>query len=127
MSGALHGTRPVSPVAGLPGTTTGLQLNRFCASGLEAVNTAAQKVCSGSEELVLAVGVESMSRAPVGPALGAAVRAGGMACQSSAMPVPLRAGTAFSGRARERAPVPNWASLSMMVWPTGRCPQMLMP
>lgn len=58
-------------VAGLPDTTTGLQLNRFCASGLEAVNTAAQKVRSGSEELVLAGGVESMSRVPMGSDGGA--------------------------------------------------------
>ncbi|MFD3930467.1 acetyl-CoA C-acetyltransferase [Streptomyces sp. NPDC058614] len=58
-------------VAGLPETTTGLQLNRFCASGLEAVNTAAQKVRSGSEELVLAGGVESMSRVPMGSDGGA--------------------------------------------------------
>ncbi|MCX5554432.1 acetyl-CoA C-acetyltransferase [Streptomyces sp. NBC_00038] len=57
--------------AGLPETTTGLQLNRFCASGLEAVNTAAQKVRSGSEELVLAGGVESMSRVPMGSDGGA--------------------------------------------------------
>ncbi|MDX6361504.1 MAG: acetyl-CoA C-acetyltransferase, partial [Streptomyces sp.] len=48
--------------AGLPDTTAGLQVNRFCASGLEAVNLAAQKVRSGSEDLVLAGGVESMSR-----------------------------------------------------------------
>jgi acetyl-CoA C-acetyltransferase len=51
--------------AGLPDTVAGVQLNRFCASGLEAVNTAAQKVKSGFEELVLAGGVESMSRVPM--------------------------------------------------------------
>nr|MBA2347702.1 acetyl-CoA C-acyltransferase [Solirubrobacterales bacterium] len=52
--------------AGLADTTAGFQLNRFCASGLEAVNTAAQKVASGWEELFLAGGVESMSRVPMG-------------------------------------------------------------
>ncbi|WP_194896740.1 acetyl-CoA C-acetyltransferase [Catenulispora pinisilvae] len=52
--------------AGLPDTTAGVQLNRFCASGLEAVNTAAQKVASGlGEDLILAGGVESMSRVPM--------------------------------------------------------------
>jgi len=51
--------------AGLPDTVAGVQLNRFCASGLEAVNTAAQKVRSGFEDLVLAGGVESMSRVPM--------------------------------------------------------------
>ncbi|MFC9841864.1 acetyl-CoA C-acetyltransferase [Streptomyces sp. NPDC060223] len=57
--------------AGLPDTTAGLQVNRFCASGLEAVNLAAQKVRSGSEDLVLAGGVESMSRVPLGSDGGA--------------------------------------------------------
>src|SRR5881398_711909 len=52
--------------AGLPDTVAGMQLNRFCASGLEAVNTAAQKIASGWESLVLAGGVESMSRVPMG-------------------------------------------------------------
>jgi acetyl-CoA C-acetyltransferase len=57
--------------AGLPHTTGGVQLNRFCASGLEAVNTAAQKVRSGWDDLVLAGGVESMSRVPMGSDGGA--------------------------------------------------------
>ncbi|MGW6566564.1 acetyl-CoA C-acetyltransferase [Streptomyces sp. NPDC054975] len=51
--------------AGLPDTVAGVQENRFCASGLEAVNMAAMKVRSGWEELVLAGGVESMSRVPM--------------------------------------------------------------
>ena len=57
--------------AGLPETVAGVQLNRFCASGLEAVNIAAQKVASGWERLVLAGGVESMSRVPIGSDGGA--------------------------------------------------------
>jgi acetyl-CoA C-acetyltransferase len=57
--------------AGLPDTVAGVQLNRFCASGLEAVNTAAQKVASGWEDLVFAGGVESMSRVPMGSDGGA--------------------------------------------------------
>jgi acetyl-CoA C-acetyltransferase len=44
----------------------GVQLNRFCASGLDAVNTAAMKVRSGWNHLVVAGGVESMSRVPMG-------------------------------------------------------------
>ncbi|MFJ4191137.1 acetyl-CoA C-acetyltransferase [Kitasatospora sp. NPDC089509] len=48
--------------AGLPDTVAGVQENRFCASGLEAVNLAAAKVRSGWEDLILAGGVESMSR-----------------------------------------------------------------
>jgi acetyl-CoA C-acetyltransferase len=57
--------------AGLPETVSGVQLNRFCASGLEAVNIAAQKVASGWEDLVFAGGVESMSRVPMGSDGGA--------------------------------------------------------
>lgn len=51
--------------AGLPDTVAGVQLNRFCASGLEAVNTAAQKVSTGWDDLIIAGGVESMSRVPI--------------------------------------------------------------
>ncbi|EGJ73525.1 MULTISPECIES: acetyl-CoA C-acetyltransferase [Streptomyces] len=51
--------------AGLPETVAGVQENRFCASGLEAVNLAAAKVRSGWEDLVIAGGVESMSRVPM--------------------------------------------------------------
>jgi acetyl-CoA C-acetyltransferase len=52
--------------AGWDYRASGVQLNRFCASGLEAVNMAAQKVRSGWEDLVVAGGVESMSRVPLG-------------------------------------------------------------
>ncbi|WP_238006498.1 acetyl-CoA C-acetyltransferase [Dactylosporangium sp. AC04546] len=57
--------------AGLPDTVSGLQINRFCGSGLEAVNVAAQKVRSGWDRLVIAGGVESMSRLPLGSDGGA--------------------------------------------------------
>lgn len=57
--------------SGLPDTVGGTQINRFCASGLEAVNLAAQKVRSGFEDLVIAGGVESMSRVPMGSDGGA--------------------------------------------------------
>jgi acetyl-CoA C-acetyltransferase len=52
--------------AGLPDTTAGVQLNRFCASGLEAVNQAAGRIRGGWEDLILAGGVESMSRVAMG-------------------------------------------------------------
>ena len=52
--------------AGLPETVSGVQLNRFCASGLEAVNQAASRVRGGFEDLILAGGVESMSRVAMG-------------------------------------------------------------
>jgi len=52
--------------AGLPDTVGGTQINRFCASALEAVNLAAQKVRAGWDQAVLAGGVECMSRVPMG-------------------------------------------------------------
>ena len=52
--------------AGMPDTTAGVQLNRFCASGLEAVNQAAGRIRSGWEDLIFAGGVEAMSRVPMG-------------------------------------------------------------
>ena len=57
--------------AGWDWRCAGVQINRFCASGLEAVNLAAQKVRSGWEDLVVAGGVESMSRVPIGSDGGA--------------------------------------------------------
>ncbi|MET7403035.1 acetyl-CoA C-acetyltransferase [Dactylosporangium sp. NPDC005572] len=63
--------RPAALLAGLPETVAGVQVNRFCASGLEAVNLAAQKVRAGWDELVVAGGVESMSRVPIGADGGA--------------------------------------------------------
>ena len=58
--------RTASLLSALPESVPGVQLNRFCSSGLEAVNIAAQKVASGFEDWVLAGGVESMSRVPLG-------------------------------------------------------------
>ncbi|MGC7099418.1 acetyl-CoA C-acetyltransferase [Amycolatopsis lurida] len=63
--------RTAALVAGLPETVAGVQLNRFCASGLEATNIAAQKVRSGWDRLVIGGGVESMSRVPMGSDGGA--------------------------------------------------------
>ena len=57
--------------AGFAETVPGKQLNRFCASGLEAVNTAAAQVMSGQSDLVIGGGVECMSRVPMGSDGGA--------------------------------------------------------
>ena len=57
--------------AGWDGKAAGMQLNRFGASGLEAVSLAAQKVRAGWADLILAGGVESMSRVPAGADHGA--------------------------------------------------------
>jgi len=52
-------------LAGLPAETPGVTVNRLCASGLEAVNQAARQIKLGEADLVLAGGVESMTRAPL--------------------------------------------------------------
>jgi len=63
--------RTAALAAGYETSGPGFQLNRFCASGLEAVNIAAAKVRSGWHDLILAGGVESMSRVPMGSDGGA--------------------------------------------------------
>jgi acetyl-CoA C-acetyltransferase len=57
--------------AGWDQVVSGMQINRFCSSGLEAVNLAAMKIRSGWEEMIVAGGVESMSRNPMGSDGGA--------------------------------------------------------
>ena len=52
--------------AGFPDVVAGVTLNRFCGSGLQAVNFAAMGIMSGQEDLVVGGGVESMSRVPMG-------------------------------------------------------------
>jgi 3-oxoadipyl-CoA thiolase len=51
-------------LAGLPSSTAGVTINRLCASGLEAINQAARAIRCGEGEILVAGGVESMSRAP---------------------------------------------------------------
>ncbi|HEY9897992.1 MAG TPA: acetyl-CoA C-acetyltransferase [Pantanalinema sp.] len=57
--------------AGWPHEVTGVTLNRFCSSGLQAVNFAAMGIMAGAQELVVAGGVESMSLVPLGSDQGA--------------------------------------------------------
>lgn len=57
--------------AGYDTSVPGMQINRFCASGLDAVNTASAQVMAGQHQLVIAGGVESMSRVGIGASGGA--------------------------------------------------------
>ncbi len=57
--------RMATLLAGLPDTVPGMTLNRLCGSGLDAVGTAARAVRSGEADVIIACGVESMSRAPL--------------------------------------------------------------
>ncbi|MBK5123963.1 acetyl-CoA C-acetyltransferase [Burkholderia sp. R-69980] len=63
--------RPAVLCAGYDESVPGVQLDRFCSSGLEAVNSAAAQVMSGQSQLVIGGGVESMSRVPMGSQGGA--------------------------------------------------------
>lgn len=63
--------RTAATVSGMPDTVGGIQVNRFCGSGLDSVNLAAKSVRSGFDELVVAGGVESMSRVQMGSDGGA--------------------------------------------------------
>ena len=63
--------RTAALVAGYGDTVAGVQINRFCASGLDAVNFAAAQIMSGQQELAVGGGVKSMSRVGIGSAGGA--------------------------------------------------------
>ncbi|HXW49915.1 MAG TPA: acetyl-CoA C-acetyltransferase [Xanthobacteraceae bacterium] len=63
--------RTAALVAGYGDSVPGVQINRFCASGLDAVNFAAAQIMSGQQELAIGGGVESMSRVGIGSAGGA--------------------------------------------------------
>ncbi|MCS6821791.1 MAG: acetyl-CoA C-acetyltransferase [Microscillaceae bacterium] len=58
--------RAAAILANYSQTTAGVQLNRFCSSGLEAINLAAAVIMAGQSEMIIAGGVESMSRVPMG-------------------------------------------------------------
>jgi acetyl-CoA C-acetyltransferase len=63
--------RTAALVAGYGDSVPGVQINRFCASGLDAVNFAAAQIMSGQQEMAVGGGVESMSRVGIGAAGGA--------------------------------------------------------
>ncbi len=57
-------------IAGFPDTIPGTSVNRMCASGLQAFNFACMEVMTGQNDLVIAAGVENMSRVPIGSDMG---------------------------------------------------------
>ncbi|MDE0762516.1 MAG: acetyl-CoA C-acetyltransferase [Cellvibrionales bacterium] len=89
--------------AGWDESVAGVQLNRFCASGLEAVNTGAQKIASGWEQLVVAGGVECMSRVPMGSDGGAWASDAAFSIDTSFVPQGIGADTiaTLDGYSRE--------------------------
>lgn len=84
-------------------SVAGVQLNRFCASGLEAINTAAAKVAAGWDQLVVAGGIECMSRVPMGSDGGAMGMDAAFAVKESFVPQGIGADTiaTLDGYSRE--------------------------
>ncbi|MES2730428.1 MAG: acetyl-CoA C-acetyltransferase [Bacteroidota bacterium] len=97
--------RTAAIVSGYAQTTAGVQLNRFCSSGLEAVNMAAAYVMSGQVDMLVAGGVESMSRVPMGSDGGAIFNDPDIVARHSIVPQGISADLIASkyGYSREQA------------------------
>ncbi|WP_103503332.1 MULTISPECIES: acetyl-CoA C-acetyltransferase [unclassified Streptomyces] len=117
--------------AGLPETVAGVQLNRFCASGLEAVNTAAAKVRSGWDDLLLAGGVESMSRLPIGSDGGAWMMDPMTNLETGFVPQGIGADLIATLEGLSRRDVDEYAALSQdraaAAWKAGRFDRAVVP
>ncbi|WP_431041376.1 acetyl-CoA C-acetyltransferase [Streptomyces sp. P1-3] len=117
--------------AGLPDTVAGVQENRFCASGLEAVNLAAAKVRSGWEDLILAGGVESMSRVRMGSDGGAWFADPMTAYETGFVPQGIGADLIATVEGFSRTDVDTFAALSQEraaeAWKDGRFERSVVP
>ncbi|MEU1664893.1 acetyl-CoA C-acetyltransferase [Streptomyces sparsogenes] len=117
--------------AGLPETVAGVQENRFCASGLEAVNLAAAKIRSGWEDLVLAGGVESMSRVKMGSDGGAWFADPMTNYETGFVPQGIGADLIATVEGFSRHDVDSFASLSQeraaQAWKEGRFDRSVVP
>ncbi|GAB3097290.1 acetyl-CoA C-acetyltransferase [Aestuariicella hydrocarbonica] len=98
--------------AGWDESVPGVQLDRFCASGLEAVNIAAMKIASGWEDLVVAGGIESMSRVPMGSSGGAWLYDPEVALHDSIVPQGIGADTIATLEGWSREDVDSFALAS---------------
>lgn len=99
-------------VAGYDESVPGLQINRYCSSGLEALNIAAAKVKAGDLDLVVAGGVESMSRVPMGTAGGAWATDPAVAFPTYFVPQGISADLIATMRGYSRADVDAFAAQS---------------
>lgn len=100
--------------AGWDESVPGVQLDRYCASGLEAVNMAAMKVASGWEDLVVAGGVESMSRVPMGASGGAWLNDPEVSIHNATIPQGVGADTIASLEGWSREDVDAYALASQL-------------
>lgn len=123
--------RTASLLSGLPESVPGVQINRFCSSGLEAVNMAAQKVASGYEDWVLAGGVESMSRVPIGSDGGAQVVDPATAYDTYFVPQGISADLIATTEGFSREDVDAYAARSQeradIAWREGRFAKSVIP
>ncbi|MEO6019620.1 MAG: acetyl-CoA C-acetyltransferase [Knoellia sp.] len=117
--------------AGLPEPVAGVQLNRFCGSGLESVNQAAARVRSGFEDLIIAGGVESMSRVPMGSDGGAWAMDPATALATDFVPQGISADLIATLEGYDRAEVDRFAAQSharaAAAWDAGYFNNSVMP
>jgi acetyl-CoA C-acetyltransferase len=95
--------KTVAMMAGYPDSVSGMQIDRYCGSGLEAVNIGAMKVMCGVEDLLIAGGVESMSRVPIASGGSAWISDPQVALESGYVPQGISADliAALDGMTRE--------------------------
>lgn len=123
--------RVAAMYAGLPEPVAGVQLNRFCGSGLEAVNQAAARVRSGFEDLIIAGGVESMSRVPMGSDGGAWAMDPAVALATDFVPQGISADLIATIEGYDRAEVDRYAAQSHQraaaAWEAGHFEKSVVP
>ena len=117
--------------SGLGESVPGTQINRFCASGLEACNLAAAKGASGFDDLVLAGGVESMSRVPMGSDGGALFMDPATAFDNYIAPQGIGADLIATIEGFSREDIDNFAAESQrraaIAWEEGRFEKSIVP
>src|SRR6186713_3420908 len=123
--------RAAALVAGLGDDVPGVQISRFCASGLDAVNFAAAQVMSGQHELVIGGGAESMSRVGIGASGGAWPMDPSMAVPSYFMPQGVSADLIATKYGFSRDDVDAYAVQSQQraakAWDEGRFDKSVVP
>jgi acetyl-CoA C-acetyltransferase len=117
--------------AGYADSVAGVQIDRFCASGLEAVNMAAAKVRSGEADMAIGGGVESMSRVPMGSNGGAWPMDPSIALKSYFTPQGISADVIATKWGFSRADVDGYAVESQkraaQAWKEGRFKKSIAP
>ncbi len=123
--------RVAAIAAGYHESAAGVQVNRFCASGLEACNMAAAKVMSGQSPLVIGGGVESMSRVPMGTSGGAWAIDPAVAIPTYFVPQGISADLMATLYGHSRSDVDSYAVESQrraaLAWAEGRFAKSIVP